>query len=597
MRIGVHTGPIIHCVLGTKRGSYEVLGPTVAFAQFLEAHGEPDTIHCSYSVKKSMGSGHQYQFKPNPNEITTPNGELTYFCILDDERSTSTSHSLTIVNRDSQDRSIESSDEQTTYILMKHPLASRIWRKTKENAIRALLVLNPGFASSRAIDNDIYQDLDIKKGKFKSEEMETKFWNFVLQISKRHARFVQFAGFGVLIVFFLNEIVSIYTRAEYSTLYSDWRVVAQYPIIVLWALLTIVGSTIMTHRVLPLKITALGFMILGWLLIVTTSTLPVYVPSTTLAMFMTVFITYFGVLGIGLRQMLMMLSSLLFIAVRLISCFVFNSPLNLYNLLEPILIALNFTIPMTMASKAMREIFTANEISQRRLTAIEHQKLVSEKLLENVLPLLIVERLKTDDVLTVVDNFENTSVIFIEFTGLEESLHETDVIFTMTQINDFIRKVDRVLESHDCEKIKNIGCNTILAVCGCPTPDEEHAVKCCRLALDVIDLVFQFNESVAGDGIRQIETRCGINSGPITAGILGTSRFCYDTFGSTVNLASRMTSTAGPHTVQITQDTYEKVKHCTDQFSFKRREKVYIKGKGECDVYVLNRSDGEPMDK
>ena len=51
--------------------------------------------------------------------------------------------------------------------------------------------------------------------------------------------------------------------------------------------------------------------------------------------------------------------------------------------------------------------------------------------------------------------------------------------------------------------------------------------------------------------------RIGIHCGAVVAGVIGTSKFTYDLWGETVNMASRMESTGVPNQIQISQAFYE----------------------------------------
>jgi class 3 adenylate cyclase len=81
-----------------------------------------------------------------------------------------------------------------------------------------------------------------------------------------------------------------------------------------------------------------------------------------------------------------------------------------------------------------------------------------------------------------------------------------------------------------------------------------------------------------------LQMRIGLNSGPVVAGIIGTSKFIYDLWGDTVNLASRMESTGIPGQIQVTRSVYERLK---DSFQFEGRGLIQVKGKGEIETWLL----------
>jgi len=81
-----------------------------------------------------------------------------------------------------------------------------------------------------------------------------------------------------------------------------------------------------------------------------------------------------------------------------------------------------------------------------------------------------------------------------------------------------------------------------------------------------------------------MQVRVGINSGPVVAGVIGKSKYIYDLWGDTVNLASRMESTGVPGAIQVTRPIYEKL---ADKFVFEPRGAIEVKGKGKIEAWLL----------
>ena len=81
-----------------------------------------------------------------------------------------------------------------------------------------------------------------------------------------------------------------------------------------------------------------------------------------------------------------------------------------------------------------------------------------------------------------------------------------------------------------------------------------------------------------------VNLRIGIASGPVVAGVIGRDKVFYDVWGDTVNMASRMETTAEPATIQVAAGTYQRIWHL---FEFADGGIVDVRGKGPMQTWCL----------
>ena len=123
------------------------------------------------------------------------------------------------------------------------------------------------------------------------------------------------------------------------------------------------------------------------------------------------------------------------------------------------------------------------------------------------------------------------------------------------------------------EKIKTIG-DAYMATCGLPTPNKDHAKVMIKYAKGMLEDLAEYNKNAK----IKFNIRIGLNSGPATAGVIGKTKFIYDVWGNTVNVASRMESAANAGGIKVSQAVYEHLKDYSVKFS--KPVKCDIKGKG-----------------
>lgn len=215
---------------------------------------------------------------------------------------------------------------------------------------------------------------------------------------------------------------------------------------------------------------------------------------------------------------------------------------------------------------------------ERIMHSLEIEQARSEKLLLNILPAPIAERLKAHD-MRIADHYESVTVMFadlINFTQMSDKMSPTQLIELLSEI--FLR-FDQLADKYQVEKIKTIG-DAYMVVSGAPVACHDHAHRIMNMALDMQTVLKELSEK---NGIN-LGMRIGINSGPVVAGVIGSSKFSYDLWGDTVNMASRMEQTSLPNTIQISKETKNLLAH---DYPFSLRTGVEVKGKGILETFVL----------
>lgn len=203
----------------------------------------------------------------------------------------------------------------------------------------------------------------------------------------------------------------------------------------------------------------------------------------------------------------------------------------------------------------------------------------SEKLLLNVLPPAIAERLKRNEV-NIAQGHADVTVMFADIVGFTRMTEELSPVETVKILNDVFSIFDDIADKHRVEKIKTIG-DAYMACAGLDTGAQIHyADAVANMALEMIARVEEYRKRTG----ERVQIRIGIGTGPVVAGVIGKKKFIYDMWGDTVNVAFRLAADAAAETVQVDLTTHRRLHN---RFRFNAGRELEIKGKGRMQVFQL----------
>ena len=214
-----------------------------------------------------------------------------------------------------------------------------------------------------------------------------------------------------------------------------------------------------------------------------------------------------------------------------------------------------------------------------RTAELASEKEKSEQLLLNILPAPIVDELKARGEAPPRQHHDVT-ILFTDLQGFTKTASEVTPEVLVEQLNEIFDAFDQIARTHHLEKLKTIG-DAYMAVAGLPVANPNHALDAVAAGLEMQ----AYMSSRKGlPGRFPFNLRVGIHSGTVVAGVIGRWKLAYDIWGDSVNTAARMESGGAPGEVNISLETWQRVKH---RYSAESRGKHYAKGKGELEMFFV----------
>ena len=217
-------------------------------------------------------------------------------------------------------------------------------------------------------------------------------------------------------------------------------------------------------------------------------------------------------------------------------------------------------------------------LSEKALSALEAERRRSEKLLHNILPAAIAERLQGGEE-TIAEIHPEVTVLFSDIVSFIELAAKLGPNETVHLLSEIFGKFDELVEKHSVEKIKTIG-DSYMVVGGVPNRDPLHCQHVADFAIEAGKFIEEYSKELR----FPLRMRIGMHTGTVAAGIVGKKRFSYDLWGDVVNVASRYESTSMPDKIHISEAVKVRL---DDDYLIVDGGAVDLKGKGLAKSYFL----------
>ncbi|HEX9235498.1 MAG TPA: adenylate/guanylate cyclase domain-containing protein [Actinomycetota bacterium] len=234
--------------------------------------------------------------------------------------------------------------------------------------------------------------------------------------------------------------------------------------------------------------------------------------------------------------------------------------------------------------RQMEEIQDANsKLLSKLMLELEQERAKSHRLLLNILPQQIIDRLETGESV-IADRYESVTVLFSDFVGFTSISARMAASVLVEELNRLFLEFDALCQETSVEKIKTIG-DAYMAVGGLPDTRPDHTVAVAEMALEMLAVIERVNATAEAAW----KIRIGVHTGPAVAGVIGSRKFVYDVWGDTVNMASRLESSSLPGRIHVSKDVADRL---GSGFLLEPRGTVELKGKGATETFFLSVRNG-----
>lgn len=242
----------------------------------------------------------------------------------------------------------------------------------------------------------------------------------------------------------------------------------------------------------------------------------------------------------------------------------------------------HFKVKEFNSSKTIEEKNQELETSNNNLEVAKNK---IEDLLSNILPKQIVAEFNEKGFSKPTNN-ENATIVFTDFVSFCSYAERTESKTVVENLDTVFQRFDDIVRNKGLEKLKTIGDSYMFA--GGLFTNNNQLETALDAAFEILDLMKRKQGLFSENSNYHWDLRIGVHTGPIVTGLIGKWRFIYDTWGNTVNLASRLESSSYPNKINVSDIVFEQLKHNT-KYKFYDRGIFPIKNLSPIRMYFVDK--------